>query len=296
MANINLEEEFDRILDTCLDLVLRDGETVEVCLRRFPQHADELDSLLQLALETRRVLEFTPSAVSKTRARLALHDAIYRYEARRWWRRPGRILSALSGLFAGPSRWAAGATVALLLVVMGGAGIVGASSNTVPGHPLYSVKRVVEQGRMLLTFDDNARARLYAERADKRFKELQEVAEEGDERQVNLLAIEAHRSLQNVHKAVPALRSLPTPRQGVGIPVPSSVRPIQLDIRTKRDLRALMTRLQTDEMYHREALRVLMEKAPSRMRPEIRRVGQETRQSYAELIQAIKDLVEAQNQ
>ncbi|MCH7706725.1 MAG: hypothetical protein IIB33_06725 [Chloroflexi bacterium] len=291
----NVEEEFDRILDTCLDLVLRDGETVEVCLRRFPQHADELGSLLQIALDARRVLEFTPSAVSKTRARLALRDAIDRYEARRWWRRPGRSLGALSGLFAGSYRWAASATVAVLLVVMGGAGIVGASSNTVPGHPLYSVKRVVEQGRMLLTFDDNARARLYAERADKRFKELQEVAEGGDERGVSQLANEAHRSLQEVQKAVPALRSLPTPRQGVGIPVPSTVRPIQLDRRTRGHLRELITQLQTDEMYHREALRALMEKAPSRMRPEIRRVGQETRQSYAELILAIKTLVGAQD-
>ena len=178
---------------------------------------------------------------------------------------------------------------------MGGAGIVGASADTVPGHPLYSVKRVVEQGRMLLTFDDNARARLYAERADKRFKELQEVAEGGDERGVSQLANEAHRSLQEVQKAVPALRSLPTPRQGVGIPVPSTVRPIQLDRRTRGHLRELITQLQTDEMYHREALRALMEKAPSRMRPEIRRVGQETRQSYAELILAIKTLVGAQD-
>ena len=291
----NVEEEFDRILDTCLDMVLRDGETVELCLRRFPQHADELGSLLQLAAEARRVLEFTPSAVSKARARLLLRDAIDRYEARRWWRRPGRSLGALSGLFAGSYRWAASATVAVLLVVMGGAGIVGASSNTVPGHPLYSVKRVVEQGRMLLTFDDNARARLYAERADKRFKELQEVAEGGDERGVSQLANEAHRSLQEVQKAVPALRSLPTPRQGVGIPVPSTVRPIQLDRRTRGHLRELITQLQTDEMYHREALRALMEKAPSRMRPEIRRVGQETRQSYAELILAIKTLVGAQD-
>ena len=291
----NVEEEFDRILDTCLDLVLRDGETVEVCLRRFPQHADELGSLLQIALDARRVLEFTPSAVSKARARLLLRDAIDRYEARRWWRRPGRSLGALSGLFAGSYRWAASATVAVLLLVMGGAGIVGASSNTVPGHPLYSVKRVVEQGRMLLTFDDNARARLYAERADKRFKELQEVAEGGDERGVSQLANEAHRSLQEVQKAVPALRSLPTPRQGVGIPVPSTVRPIQLDRRTRGHLRELITQLQTDEMYHREALRALMEKAPSRMRPEIRRVGQETRQSYAELILAIKTLVGAQD-
>ncbi len=294
MANVG--KEFDQILDTCLDLVLRDGETVESCLRRFPQQADEMGSLLQVALDARQVLEFTPSSVSKTRARLMLSDAIDRYEARRWSRRPGRVLAALSGLFAGPYRWAASATAAVLLVVMGGAGIVGASSNTVPGHPLYSVKRVVEQGRMFFTFDDNAKARLHADLADKRFKELQEVAEGGDERSVSELAIEAHRSLQDVQLAVPALRSLPTSLQGIGTPVPSGVRPIQLDRRTQRDLRALITLLQTDEMYHREALQALMEKAPSRMRPEIRRVGQETRQNYVELIQAIKDLVEAQNQ
>ena len=70
----------------------------------------------------------------------------------------------------------------------------------------------------------------------------------------------------------------------------------QLDMRTKRHLLELITRLQTDEMYHREALRALMEQASSRIRPEIRRVHQETRQSYVEPIEAIKNLVEAQNQ
>ena len=84
----NVKEEFDRILDTCLDLVLSDGETVDVCLRLFPQYADELGSLLQIALDARRVLEFTPSGVAKTRARLVLRQAVDRYEARRWWRRP----------------------------------------------------------------------------------------------------------------------------------------------------------------------------------------------------------------
>lgn len=86
---------------------------------------------------------------------------------------------------------------------------------------------------------------------------------------------------------------MPLPILGIGTPIPSDVRPIQLDMRTKRHLQELITRLQTNEMYHREALRTLMEQAPSRMQPEIRRVGQETRQSYVELIEAIKNLVEA---
>ena len=292
----NATEEFDRILDTCLDLVLRDGETVESCLSRYPEHADELGALLHIAVEARRALEYTPSGVSKTRARLTLLQAIERYEARRWWRRPRRALGALSGLFTGPSRWAAGATVAVLMVVMGGAGAVGASSNTVPGHPLYSVKRAVEQGRMFFTFDENARASLHAELADRRYKELHEVAEGGDERGVSELATEAHRSLLEVHKAVPWLRSLPTPRSGTRIYDSTDGGPVYLDMRARRHLRALMTRLQTDEVYHRDALLALMEEAPPRMRPEIRRVGQETRQGYGDLIRAIRDLMEAQNE
>ena len=46
-------DELGQVLDICLDHVLRDGGSVESCLRRYPHYATELEPLLRLALETR---------------------------------------------------------------------------------------------------------------------------------------------------------------------------------------------------------------------------------------------------
>ena len=37
---------FERALDESLDLILRDEQSVEACLRRYPEHAEEIAPLL----------------------------------------------------------------------------------------------------------------------------------------------------------------------------------------------------------------------------------------------------------
>ena len=89
--------EFDHALDECLDRVLVNGEPVEDCLRRYPQHASELAPLLRLALETSKALDFKPSGAARARARLLLDAALARQQARqksRWrWPRLPRLSS-----------------------------------------------------------------------------------------------------------------------------------------------------------------------------------------------------------
>ena len=155
-------DEFTQVLDTCLDQVLQDGGSVESCLQRYPEHAAELEPLLRLALETRQALDFTPSAAAKGTARIALQEAVHQRATRRRWQTPWRLLDGFSRQLSGPYRWAMGATAALLLVVLGGTGIVAASSKSLPDQPLYTVKRAVEQTQLAITFDDHAKARRHA--------------------------------------------------------------------------------------------------------------------------------------
>jgi hypothetical protein len=66
------------------------------------------------------------------------------------------------------------AAAAILVLVLAGA--TSAAASSLPGDPLYAVKRASEDVRLALTFDDLARTRLLAELTDRRLEELAEIA------------------------------------------------------------------------------------------------------------------------
>jgi hypothetical protein len=66
------------------------------------------------------------------------------------------------------------AAAAILTIVVAGATTAAASS--LPGDPLYAVKRATEDVRLAFTFDDVARTQLLSELTDKRLEELAEIA------------------------------------------------------------------------------------------------------------------------
>ena len=94
----------------------------------------------------------------------------------------GRLMSeAVVALAPRPSRFSfaallrpALATAAILVLVSAGA--TSAAASSLPGDPLYAVKRAGEDVRVALTFDDIARTRLLSELTDRRLEELAEIA------------------------------------------------------------------------------------------------------------------------
>jgi hypothetical protein len=66
------------------------------------------------------------------------------------------------------------AAAAILVLVLAGA--TNASASSLPGDPLYAVKRASENVELALTFDDVARMRLLSTFADRRLAELAEIA------------------------------------------------------------------------------------------------------------------------
>jgi hypothetical protein len=68
------------------------------------------------------------------------------------------------------------AVAALALVVAWGT--IGAAAASLPGDPLYAVKRATEDVQVALTFDDVARMQLLAELADRRLDELARITEQ----------------------------------------------------------------------------------------------------------------------
>ena len=189
---------FERALDECLDLVLKDEQSVEACMRRYPEHADEMAPLLQLAQEVKGTLDFTPSAAAKTRARLLLQAAVARQQAGgvRRWRWPGWLR------LTGPPRWAVGVATIVLVMAVGGTGVVAASSDSMPDQPLYPVKRAVEEARLVLTFSSNGRAQLHARFADRRIEEIAVLSRKGDAKRVSSLTTDLDRHLRRIQHSV----------------------------------------------------------------------------------------------
>jgi hypothetical protein len=85
MVRSTMAEEFDKILDECIDRVNR-GDTIAACLKDHPQHAADLEPMLQMMFETKQAYVFTPSEDAKRQGRQRLYAAIDRRKASFWQR------------------------------------------------------------------------------------------------------------------------------------------------------------------------------------------------------------------
>jgi hypothetical protein len=94
----------------------------------------------------------------------------------------GRLMSeAVVVLARRPSRFSFPAMLrpalaAAAILVLVSAGATSAAASSLPGDPLYGVKRAAEDVRLALTFDDVARTELLSELTDRRLEELAEIA------------------------------------------------------------------------------------------------------------------------
>ena len=68
------------------------------------------------------------------------------------------------------------ALAAAAILVLVSAGATSAAASSLPGDPLYAVKRASEDVRLALTFDDVARTQLLSDLTDRRLEELAEIA------------------------------------------------------------------------------------------------------------------------
>jgi hypothetical protein len=168
------KKEFDNIFDECLERIL-DGETLEQCLKRYPQQAAELKPLLETVLAVKKASAVEPRPEFKARARYQFRSALQEKAAPR--RR---------GFFGWIPRWAT-ALAAVLIVLVAGTGTVAAASNSMPDSVLYPVKLATENVQLALTTSEIDQAQLCASFADRRVAEIVYMAEKGDAYQVEVL-------------------------------------------------------------------------------------------------------------
>src|SRR5689334_10717715 len=163
-------------LEICLQEIEK-GAEVESVLLRYPDLADELRPILQASIGAKSMAVTAPSAdvVRRNRSRVLQHAAQMR---------EGKVKSSQLIWFASLRRIAVTLVVVIVLFVSG-TGLVGASSNTLPGDNLYPVKRTWEGLRLFFTFNPLERQALESEHENERLHEVQEVLAEGRSTEVD---------------------------------------------------------------------------------------------------------------
>jgi hypothetical protein len=164
-----MKKGFEDILNKCLDRISEKGDTIEQCLRDYPEHAAELEPLLKAALSVSEASSSIGPApefqrLAKHRFLTALHEKSFEKREHR----VGRLLKWQRG-------WAVALAVVLALVLTG-AGTVTASASSLPGDTLYPLKTATEKVQGFFTFGSEAKTGHYMKLAERRLNEIEALA------------------------------------------------------------------------------------------------------------------------
>jgi hypothetical protein len=163
---IRIEEAFN----DCFERLLI-GESLDSCLRSYPEHAMELALMLRTAFDVRRrayPVQPRPEFKYWSRVRLqGVQDYMSR-QATTEKASPFNFRRTLAISVAG-----------LLVLVLASSGTAAASYEALPDQPLYGVKMAVEQTQLALAVSDLDKAEVYASLAEKRAREIGAMAQQG---------------------------------------------------------------------------------------------------------------------
>lgn len=152
------------VLEVCLNEI-EQGSGIDAVLSRYPEHADELHSILEASVQAKDMAVPAPSQeiVKRNRAKLLQHAAELREtQATGWtWSLP------LQRTFV--------SLVVLLIFLFSGTGLVRAASASLPGDGLYPVKRVWERVLLFTTFNAQERDAMQLEYGNERLDEINEI-------------------------------------------------------------------------------------------------------------------------
>lgn len=171
---------FRSVLDECL-AAIRQGDTVDACLARYPRHAERLRPLLMLAERIRRTPAQTPRAWAQETAWGLVREraADLRAGGRR----------ARGGFSYGAWLRPLAVAAALVLALLGGGGAtVLAAQDALPDSPLYRVKLWSEDARLWFVFDPSHEARILMDQSDERIAEITALVQKNKDIPPNVLS------------------------------------------------------------------------------------------------------------
>ena len=266
-----MTKKFDNALDDCLERVAN-GEKLEACLDDYPQHRQQLAPLLRMALATANVAAIAaPNSDAKARnfERLTHATRTFKPSQRRW--------SWLSAPWFPVARPIAVSLGAILLLVMGAGATTAASSDSVPGDPLYWVKTTKESVQLRFSRSDASRAEAYAHLADVRASEMRRLVKRG-----RFADAESVIKRMNTHLGRSAkyagVNVSPRPEMAIGP---------RAGFRTSARSR-LQASLERDSRRMREEIRSMLQDLPPEQRQLVRNFMRRSELGYRIIIDALR--------
>ena len=291
-------KRFDDILNECLDRLLMEGQTVEQCLDSYPEEADKLKPLLQVAMATRRASALQPSPDFRTRARYQFHSALRDMEAKR-----------SRSFFGWLPQWATVVTTVLVCLLVVGGGTVFAAGNSMPDEPLYPMKLATERVQLILTPSGIGKAELYAKLADRRVAEIERMVSKNKPEQVERTAQRLNTCLMMVASLLSVqgageekVMLAPAPRAPAAVemtpeetvleePTPEEEDLVGKGGRGDREKVQKLTKLRKivarHAVDHPAALRAMLGKAPESARPALLRAIAISEAGYEKALRAL---------
>ena len=226
---------FDDALSDCLDRMAK-GEDQAQCLGRYPQHRRELEPLLRVASMTfeAAAASYRPEAKDLGLARL-----------RRALAERGATVRRRGSLFRLPlTRPLVIGFAAVLLTALAAGGTAVAASDSVPGEPLYWVKKTRDNLSLVMARSDDDKARTHVRLARERGEELRRLIAQGQMRKAERMVARLNRHLTKSA----AYTGIPLPLHSVETParpprLPDVHRALKLRHHLERDGTALRTDL-----------------------------------------------------
>lgn len=171
-------------LAACLHSIERGERTVEECLALYPEHREELASLLDTASRVRERAAVSARAGFRLTSRRRLLERLEPHQPvwKRWFMPRARkdtppiLTKRLVPLWT---------VILVLLVSLVGGGTVHASGSALPGDDLYPFKLSIEEARLFLT-DNAGDVSLYVQFAQNRAEEIRALVEADREEDLSL--------------------------------------------------------------------------------------------------------------
>ncbi len=274
--------DFEDALNECLDM-LSAGCGISECAARHREYADELVPLLRVAQATMRVSRaVVPAAEGKVRGRMRLQQALAAQAERRerpaLWRRWLRMMQrpALRPM-SGPI---VAMFVVVFLTIVAAGGTTVASSDSVPGEPLYWVKNAKERCEERIIARSNAdKAQVHARHARERGREVGELIVRGRVQDAEQVVVRLQHHLnESANYMGAALPSHP-------MEMPLST----MAVRSNPGTALLRETLAHDEAHLRAQLNALLNNAPKHHRLRVWRIMHQSDLGYRIVIVALDD-------
>lgn len=166
-----MKSKIDELLDVLL-VEIRQGKSIEDCLKAYPEYCEELKPLLYLAKEIEDLPKLEPDSAAveetlrKVRTTVRAQQPKQRFSPKR--------------IFALRPAFVRAVVVAILLIVAGWT-TVSLSAKSLPGDVLYPVKRLCEKIQYSLTVTPEGKTELHLIFADRRSTEFIITFREGEQ-------------------------------------------------------------------------------------------------------------------